>query len=1475
MNIFLPQSNQAKIELEEIADSQRQVITPALSLPIIGIVQDGLLGAYNLSQPTMKIDWKSAMNIMSYTTLDDFSAFKKKQEHVGTDLFSLIIPPEINTSRGIDITNGHINKGILNKGVLGSKKPQSLIHLIWEQYGHEETRKFIDNTQRLVNNFNMWNGFSVGVGDINIPKSVDDQLHVLFETKKLEVDHLITEMENNPDLVDAEVFEQTIRAELGSIRDNASKLIMSNLQADNKLNIMIKSGSKGDDSNMGQMGACIGQQQVESKRIRNRYNGRSLQYFFQGNDSALGRGFVERPFIKGADPIGFMFHNMGAREGLIDTAIKTAESGYIQRKLIKSLEDLSIKYDGTVRSSNNHIIQFVYGDNGVDTTKQSEHNLYLLEKGNDEISKLVKFSAEELKNFKGFTAKDNEDYYQQILTARNELRQCRIKAAVDNITFDSAFMLPVNISNTINIIKNSGMKGEKLEPAYIVKRLEEIITYDNTRVLAMSPDEVSNTKSLKFKDEVLSKIIFKFSLYEYLSPKMVLAHGLNKAQFDMVCEQVIDKFNRSIVDPGEMVGIVSAQSIGEPVTQMSNHRLTQIIIVANPGNKVMEKLSGSNIYYGPVGKFIDTVMKEKKDKLVTIHKDSVVLDLPKDEFSIVGVSNSEKTSWNNILQLSRHLANGKLVKVTTRTGRTTTATLTHSFLKRTKNGIEAIKGSDLKVGTRIPISKSIPTIKDSTTKVMIGDKQVDLDISFGWFCGAYLAEGSISGSTISISNISDEFINRVKKTAKFFDREANVRKFQGEYGPSTTTSFCKVELATWLTDNFGNGSFNKVISGFVFGSSLPFIKGLLRGYFDGDGNVNAQVGKQMIRCGSRSDELIKGVSLLLNYCGIFATIAEDRRTTDDSVLHTLQISRKYAKKFRDEIGTNMDYKLADLNKIIEYTKREEKKTDLERIDRIPELGDVIAETGKLLELPGQSRNYGRWAKKEAIGRKTLKKYIKIFKETLDDFTNTNVFSTIETNIKILEQAANSDIIWDEIIKLEILDDPKEYVYDFTVPGNDSFMVDSGVFVHNTLNTFHAAGIKSSVSLGVPRMKELLSLSKNIKTPTMTLNLDKKYRTSDDIANKIASYLKHTKFSDIRKKIDILYDPNPLKKGGFMDQDNVYNTFYSYSPSKNACQNEITGLPWLLRIELDREKIMEKDITLLDIKSKFCNHWEKRYGDIKGLGKEERELLERITQTSILSNSDNDKSPVIHIRFDMTEFNFAILISFIDTFVDNFQLKGVPHITKINGVNEEPVVSFDNENEEMKKEKQYVIYTDGVNLADLRYINGIDLNTSVCNDVITIYEMYGIDAARAALIKEYKTVFIGAGNRVNYAHLELLADLMTSSGQPISIDRHGLSKLDVDPLARASFEKTVEQLINASVFGEVDHMNNVSSRIMAGLVIKGGTGLCEVVLDSELLEKSEYTEDIEQQYVKTYNEVSENSVVIDMIKKEVSGIFIPE
>lgn len=429
----------------------------------------------------------------------------------------------------------------------------------------------------------------------------------------------------------------------------------------------------------------------------------------------------------------------------------------------------------------------------------------------------------------------------------------------------------------------------------------------------------------------------------------------------------------------------------------------------------------------------------------------------------------------------------------------------------------------------------------------------------------------------------------------------------------------------------------------------------------------------------------------------------------------------------------------------------------------------------------------------------------------------------------------------------------------------------------TLNSFHTTGIKAiaNTTQGVPRIKELLSLTRNLKTPQMIIYLTNEYMSSQEMANKVASHLKYTTFGHLRKNIEVYYDPNPYNKDGFMDKDNVQHVYYSHNPTKYACQMDINNLPWLIRIELDREKMLEKEVTLLEIKSKFCNAWEKRYSDIKNMKREERSVIEKISQMAVLSNSDNDVQPVIHIRFEMNNYEINIINDFIDYIIDSFKLKGIATISDI-APSEERVVVFDGPDHTKDIKKQFVIYTVGSDPYEIRYLEGIDINRVICNDVVAMFETFGIEAGRAMLSREIVYAFLRAGQTVNYHHLSLLVDMMTYSGHLTSIDRHGMNKSENDPLSRASFEKTVDQLLQAAVFGEVDHMKGVSARIMAGLVIRGGTGLCDIVLNSEMLEKSEFTEDIGQKYEKTFNAIQKSNINEFIVKeKHEEGLFVPE
>ena len=716
MNIFLPTSIQTQIELEEIADVKYQIITPSTSRTIIGIVQDGLIGAYNLTSPNMRIDWKNAMNIMSYTAIDNLDSFKKTKEFTGYELFSMILPPRINVKKGdLLIKNGTLEKGYVTKDLLGAKKENNLTQLIWDEYGIEGAKTFLDNVSRLANNFNLFNGFTVGVQDAVITKEVADQIKKLFDTKELKVAHLVTELENNPDMMDIELLESTIYSEINVIREDVSKIMINNIDPTNNFGIMLNSGSKGDKLTYAQMGGCVGLQAFEGKLVPKKVNNRSLPYFHRDDDSPSARGLVKHPFIQGSSYTEFFFINMTGREGLIDQAIRTAQSGYIQRKLIKMLEDYMIKYDGTVRSAVNQIVQFVYGDSGADTIKQYIYKLEMLEHGDSQIEKVHKMTPEELKATKT-DSKLNDEIYEMIIDMRDKLRITQIKTRCDWMVMNTNYKLPFNLSRIVNNYRNSSKGKGTLTAQHVIESFEKIVSNKNTMLLTFKKSEMDKKDSPKYKDDMLAKTAIIASLFDALSPKRsIIEYGLSSEQFDEIVKDIIKSFNQNQVEPGEMVGVIAAQSAGEPVTQLSCHGLSCLkIIEVDENNQIVASFSGYIKDF--VDNIIDNKVNLKRTKTITPEDEnglSSKATQPMKNYHIVSVGENEKIQWSRILEVSRHPANGELVKVTTKSGRTTTATKSHSFLKRDNNKIVPVKGSDLKIGDRIPCARNIKGIDNA------------------------------------------------------------------------------------------------------------------------------------------------------------------------------------------------------------------------------------------------------------------------------------------------------------------------------------------------------------------------------------------------------------------------------------------------------------------------------------------------------------------------------------------------------------------------------------------------------------------------------------------------------------------------------------------------------------------------------------------------------------------------------------------
>jgi DNA-directed RNA polymerase II subunit RPB1 len=355
----------------------------------MGIVQDTLCGIRKLTLKDAFCDWAMVQNILLWLPNWDGSIptpaiLKPKPYWTGKQIVSLCIPAGINVAKFnsekpslIDVTDenvlvedGEILHGAIVKAMAGAQN-NGLIHVIFREKGHVATRDFFSAVQKVVNYWLLHYGFSVGIGDTIADKATMAGISNRLRQAKEEARLIIYEAEQNvmtadPGMTLRETFEHLMKTELNTARDFAGTSAQKNLKDDNNVKQMVVSGSKGSFINISQMSGCVGQQSVEGKRIPFGFKHRSLPHFSKDDYGPEAGGFVENSYLRGLTPQEFFFHAMAGREGLIDTAVKTAETGYIQRRLVKAMEDVMVCYDGTVRNSAGDILQMVYGEDGMD-----------------------------------------------------------------------------------------------------------------------------------------------------------------------------------------------------------------------------------------------------------------------------------------------------------------------------------------------------------------------------------------------------------------------------------------------------------------------------------------------------------------------------------------------------------------------------------------------------------------------------------------------------------------------------------------------------------------------------------------------------------------------------------------------------------------------------------------------------------------------------------------------------------------------------------------------------------------------------------------------------------------------------------------------------------------------------------------------------------------------------------------------------
>ncbi|KAK3014995.1 hypothetical protein RJ639_007248 [Escallonia herrerae] len=598
MNMHVPQSFETRAEVAELMMVPKCIVSPQSNRPVMGIVQDTLLGCRKITTRNTFIEKDVFMNILMWW--EDFDGkiptpaiLKPRTLWTGKQVFNLIIPKQINLikysawhselERGyitpgdtqVRIEKGELISGTLCKKTLGPSSG-SLIHVIWEEVGPDATRKFLGHTQWLVNYWLLQNGFSIGIEDTIADAPTIEGINETISSAKHEVKALIETaqkkgLEPEPGRTMLESFESKVNQELNKARDEAGSRAQRSLSERNNLKAMVTAGSKGSFINISQMIACVGQQNVEGKRIPFGFEDRTLPHFSKDDLGPESRGFVENSYLRGLTPQEFFFHAMGGREGIIDTAVKTSETGYIQRRLVKAMEDIMVKYDGTVRNSQGDVIQFLYGEDGMDAIWIESQKLELLRLRKNEFYETYRYETDDPMLTSFMVPESLDDFGMREFRTLFDIEVQRLEADRYQLgteiatTGDNSWPLPVNITRVIanaqKIFKVDTRRPCDLNPLEIVTAVDNL----QERLKVVPGDDLISLEAQKN-----ATLFFNILLRSTLASKRVLKeYRLTTEAFEWVIGEIESRFIQSLVAPGEMIGCVAAQSIGEPATQMT------------------------------------------------------------------------------------------------------------------------------------------------------------------------------------------------------------------------------------------------------------------------------------------------------------------------------------------------------------------------------------------------------------------------------------------------------------------------------------------------------------------------------------------------------------------------------------------------------------------------------------------------------------------------------------------------------------------------------------------------------------------------------------------------------------------------------------------------------------------------------------------------------------------------------------------
>ncbi|KAK7689907.1 hypothetical protein QCA50_006546 [Cerrena zonata] len=412
MNLHVPQTEEARTEALELMSVKHNLVTPRNGEPVIAAIQDFITASWLLSRRDRFFDRRQFTQVCSYLAdanieidIPPPTIWKPVRLWTGKQIFNVLMrpsrkskvrvnveskcnkeekpnascyprikspAPDLSPNDGwLVIVNSEIMCGVMDKATVGSGKKKSVFGVIMRDYGPHEAAAAMGRLAKLCARYLANYGFSLGINDVIPGPILSGKKESMVAKAYAECDDLIARakkglLENKPGCNQEQTLEAMISSVLSNVRDKVGEICMMELSRHNAPLIMATCGSKGSVINVSQMVACVGQQIIAGHRVPDGFQDRSLPHFPKKSREPPSKGFVRNSFYTGLSPTEFLFHAISGREGLVDTAVKTAETGYMQRRLMKALEDLVTHYDSSVRNATGGVVQFRYGDDGLD-----------------------------------------------------------------------------------------------------------------------------------------------------------------------------------------------------------------------------------------------------------------------------------------------------------------------------------------------------------------------------------------------------------------------------------------------------------------------------------------------------------------------------------------------------------------------------------------------------------------------------------------------------------------------------------------------------------------------------------------------------------------------------------------------------------------------------------------------------------------------------------------------------------------------------------------------------------------------------------------------------------------------------------------------------------------------------------------------------------------------------------------------------